>query len=105
MDALREIQTDLLHYIREQTDAGDQLDTTTNLVGSGLLDSLLVTDLVLHLQAVHCAQLDGDDVTPENFRDIASLSQLIAAKMLGRKAGRTPCRPEQAAVETAAVCR
>jgi acyl carrier protein len=51
-----------------------------DLIGSGLLDSLGVIELVAFLEQRFGVRIDDDDVVVKNFRDIRSIEGLIEAK-------------------------
>ena len=56
------------------------LDAQAELLESGVLDSLLLLDLMLHIQSNHGVSLLASDVTPANFRNISTLAQLVARR-------------------------
>jgi len=53
-----------------------------------ILDSLAVEQLVAHLEDSYGITFDDEDVTPENFADIATLAGLVDEKRRAAKAAR-----------------
>ena len=77
MEDLHSIRRGLLEYLVDRTAMPQDADETTDLILSGVLDSLMLMDLVLHIQTAFGIQLQPADVTPEHFRSVASLGQLV----------------------------
>lgn len=48
-----------------------------DFVADGLLDSFDIVTLVTEIEQKFGVIIDGEDVTPENFRNVASLNQLL----------------------------
>ena len=74
------VRAELLAFLREHREGDGPIDVDTDLFGTGLLDSLLLLDLILHVQHAHGVTLGAGDVTLANFRDLAALSGLIVDK-------------------------
>ncbi len=85
MQELSQICDGLLHFLRDRLGSPQELDENTDLIDSGLIDSLMLTDLVLQIQAEYGVGLQAGDVTPENFRSVASLGRLIHHRQAQRK--------------------
>lgn len=62
-------------------DAGS-LEAETDLLSTGLLDSLQVVHLAGEIERVFGLRLDAYDLTPENFASLENLAALIEAKLL-----------------------
>jgi acyl carrier protein len=73
----------LKHFIVTQlmTD-GDpsQLTETTPLIDSGIIDSLGIMSLLGFLESDFSIEVSGDDLVPENFASIATITGLISQK-------------------------
>jgi acyl carrier protein len=74
---LSEIRTELLAFLREQVGWDAAFSPETDLLATGVLDSLLLIDLVLHIERVFGVTLGSGDVTPTNFRSVESLACLV----------------------------
>ena len=77
---MESIQRDLLSFVASRVQNGELLDAETDLIESELLDSLLVMDVVAHVEGRHGVRLDNSDIAPRNFRTIEALSGLVASK-------------------------
>jgi acyl carrier protein len=52
----------------------------TDLVGSGLLDSLALVELLAQLEETFGVSISTDDLEPENFRSIDSIAGFVARR-------------------------
>jgi acyl carrier protein len=59
---------------------GVEITEQTALLGTGLLDSLAVIQLMLFLGSEFGIEIEDDDFTPENLADVGSLLSFIARK-------------------------
>jgi acyl carrier protein len=60
---------------------GINLEDTHSLFGSGIIDSLGMMKLLLFLEEKFVIQVTDEDLTPENFESIRTLSLLVEKKM------------------------
>ena len=86
MQELSRIRDGLLGFLQERLGAPQELDENTDLIDGGLIDSLMLTDLVLQVQAEYGVGLQASDVTPANFRSVSALVELIHRRRTQRKA-------------------
>ncbi|MGA8002942.1 MAG: phosphopantetheine-binding protein, partial [Pseudolabrys sp.] len=49
----------------------------TDLLESGLLDSLLLMDLIFHIEEMYGIRFDSDHVNPSNFRTITDIVSFV----------------------------
>lgn len=84
MSPITRIEADLLGFLLERQPRTVGIDTHSELLESGLLDSLLLMDLMLHIESGYGVLLSASDVTPANFRNISALAQLVARRSHGR---------------------
>jgi acyl carrier protein len=63
--------------------AGGGLAPHSELISTGILDSLLIMDLIAHVEHAYCVRLENDDVSPEHFRTTAALADLVHARRAG----------------------
>ena len=61
---------------------GNVVDLTdaTPLIDSGIIDSLGIMTLLGYLESTFSLQISGDDLIPENFGSIETISTLVAQK-------------------------
>ena len=52
-----------------------------NLLAQGVVDSLAIVKLMLFLEQRFPIRITDEDIVPENFRDIESLSRLVQSKL------------------------
>jgi acyl carrier protein len=74
------IQQHLIDFLRGNGSIADDVDLDEDLIRRGILESLLVMDLILFMEAKFGVHLGPDDIRPGNFRTVRSLSRLIRAK-------------------------
>ena len=53
------------------------IDSKTNLINSGIVDSLGLIKLVSYLEHHHNIKIDDWDVTPDNFQTVDTIHQFI----------------------------
>jgi acyl carrier protein len=74
------IQQQLIDFLHHHADVYDEFDATTDLIAEGILDSLLVTDLVLFTQRHFGVELTVRDISPEHMSNIERMACLIQSK-------------------------
>ena len=73
-------EADLLAFVRARGLDHAKVAMDTDLIDGGLLDSLLLTDLILHIEERYGIALDGDAVSPANFRSVAAIVDLVVGR-------------------------
>ncbi|MGQ0636409.1 MAG: phosphopantetheine-binding protein [Planctomycetaceae bacterium] len=68
---------DIAGYLSTRLPRAARIAPETELLDSGLLDSLLVMDLIAHLESEYCVRLDHDHVAPAHFRTPAAMARLV----------------------------
>jgi len=58
----------------------DHIDDSASLLDAGVLDSLMMVDLVTHLESTFKIVVDDDDMVPENFDSIDSITGYLERK-------------------------
>jgi acyl carrier protein len=74
------VEQELLSFIASRVASGAQLATDTDLLEDELLDSLLIMDVVAHMEGRYGVRLENTDIAPANFRTVERLAGLIAAR-------------------------
>lgn len=59
---------------------GQKFSTAENLFDEGVLDSLDLTTLVAALEQRYGVFIDVDEIVAENFRNLAAIKEVLAAK-------------------------
>lgn len=63
--------------ILQELSLGEDFRESTDLISDGFLDSLAVVSLIEAIHDETGVNISGDDVTPDNFKSIASLTNLV----------------------------
>ena len=77
-----EIQKQVVGFLVTAT-GQTSINGDTELQDSGLLDSLLMMDLLVFVEAELGIRLDFEDLTPDTFRSPATIARLIESRMTG----------------------
>lgn len=64
---------EVLKEIRPEFD----FTTSQDFIADGMLDSFDVVTLVSELDRLHSISIDGVDILPENFRNLAAIRRLL----------------------------
>lgn len=85
MSAVNGIEAEIMKYITQRFPLARKrnLDEQTFLLDSGIIDSMGVLDIVGFLETAFGVSVSDDELTPENFRNIASLSGFVRGKRAG----------------------
>lgn len=73
---INELELKIQQFLVEST-GDDSLQVDTDLLASGLLDSLTMMDLVVHIEVEFEQRVALDDMRPERFQTIGSIAALI----------------------------
>jgi methoxymalonate biosynthesis acyl carrier protein len=71
---------DLLRFVAARVPAGEEITADTDLLESELLDSLLIMDVVVHVEKTYGVKLENADIAPRNFRTVGSIANLVASR-------------------------
>ena len=74
------IRDELLRFVATRVPAGEPLTAETDLLESELLDSLLVMDVVAHVESAYGVKLENSDIAPRNFRTVAAIARIVAER-------------------------
>lgn len=74
------VEQELLSFVSSRVANGGELASDTDLLEDGLLDSLLIMDLVAHLEGRYGVRLENTDIAPANFRTVERLAGLVAVR-------------------------
>ena len=64
------LEADLTHFVQSRGMRYAQATLQTDLLETGMLDSLLLMDLIFHIEESYGVRFDSDQVNPSNFRTI-----------------------------------
>ncbi|MBM4093594.1 MAG: acyl carrier protein [Planctomycetes bacterium] len=80
-----QVQQQLIDYLSRHADVREKVDATTDLIERGLLDSLLVTDLVMFARKQFGVELTARDISPEKLGSVQRIAALICEKEAARR--------------------
>jgi acyl carrier protein len=72
-----QVEADLLGFVQARGPRYAAVTPDTDLLDGGLLDSLLLTDLILHVEGQHGIEFDSHHVSPANFRTVSAIAGLV----------------------------
>jgi acyl carrier protein len=80
-ERLAEIETFILDYLREQAGVAKALDSETNFVDSGLLDSFAILSLIMTLESRFSVKFQPPELADPAMRTVGVLAQTVCAKL------------------------
>lgn len=72
-----DIEIQVVDFIRGLKPAAQTVEPSTDLIGSGLLDSLAIVELVTFLSSRFAAVIGAREITPANLRTPAAVADLV----------------------------
>ena len=75
-----QICDELVQFIGSRIPDDEPVAADTDLLETELLDSLLIMDLVAHIEKTFGVKLENADIAPRHFRTPATLAQLVAER-------------------------
>ena len=76
-----QLETDLLQFVQSRGPRYAAVTSHTDLLDGGLLDSLLLTDLILHLEGLYGIEFESGHVSPANFRTLSAIVDLVLGQV------------------------
>jgi len=64
---------------------GDQLTEETSFLGSGIIDSTGILELVSFLEETYGISINDEELIPENFDSLKNIDKFLDNKLRGRK--------------------
>jgi acyl carrier protein len=83
MNSITHIEARLLAFLRDRRYCDLEITAETDLFDAGVLDSLMLLDLILHIQEVFGVTAVAADVTKKNFCSAAALARWVSARVNG----------------------
>ena len=72
-----QLEADLVQFVQSRGARHANVTSQTDLLESGLLDSLLLMDLIFHIEEHYGFRFDSDHVNPANFRTIMDIVNFV----------------------------
>jgi acyl carrier protein len=80
MPESHETAIQIADYLSQALCFSGTLHPDTDLLDEGLVDSLMIMNLVEHIQMTYGVRITAADLTPQNFRSAMAMSDLVVAK-------------------------
>lgn len=74
-------EADLVRFVQLRGLRHENVTPQTGLLESGLLDSLLLMDLIFHLEELYGIRFESDNIDPSNFLSISAIADLVANRL------------------------
>ena len=71
------LEDDLMHFVQSRSPRHAVATTRMDLLETGLLDSLLLVDLIFHIEETYGVRFDSDQVNPSNFRTVENIVGVV----------------------------
>ena len=73
----KRLEADIVQFVQARGARYANLTLRTDLLESGLLDSLLLMDLIFHIEEAYGIRFNSDHVNPSNFRTIVDIVSFV----------------------------
>ena len=80
MKSRDQICDDLVRFVGSRVSEDEPITADTDLLETELLDSLLIMDVVAHVEKTFGVKLENTDIAPRHFRTAGSLANLVAER-------------------------
>jgi acyl carrier protein len=77
----KQVEAELVQFVQSRGVRHEAVTSTTDLLDSGLLDSLLLMDLIFRIEELYGVRFESDHVNPANFRTIAAIVHLVLEQL------------------------
>lgn len=77
----KKLEDDLMHFVRSRSPRHAAASPRMDLLESGLLDSLLLVDLIFHIEETYGVRFDSDQVNPSNFRTVEDIVAVVLGQL------------------------
>jgi acyl carrier protein len=95
---LMQLEADLVQFLQSRRLHRKQITSRTDLLDEGLLDSLLLVDLIFQIEDRYGVRFESEHVSSDNFRTVYAIANLVMDQLQSRDGN----RPEREAVRAAA---
>ena len=77
----KKLEDDLMHFVQSRSSRHAAASPRMDLLESGLLDSLLLVDLIFHIEETYGVRFDSDQVNPSNFRSVEDIVGVVVGQL------------------------
>ncbi len=75
------LEANLLRFVQLRGERYARVTSLTDLIETGLLDSLLLLDLILHIEELCGVQFESNHIDPSNFRTVSAIVNLVMGQL------------------------
>lgn len=83
-DSQAVVEAGLLQLCNSRLRPKDPITTETRLLEQGLLDSLMVMDLVNSIEKQFDISIENAAISPRNFRNVRALAAMVTSQLAAR---------------------
>ena len=77
----KKLEDNLMHFVRSRSPRHAAASPRMDLLETGLLDSLLLVDLIFHIEETYGVRFDSDQVNPSNFRTVEDIVAVVLGQL------------------------
>jgi acyl carrier protein len=77
----KKLEDNLMHFVRSRSPRHAAASPRMDLLETGLLDSLLLVDLIFHIEESYGVRFDSDQVNPSNFRTVEDIVGVVLGQL------------------------
>ena len=77
----KKLEDNLMHFVRSRSPRHAAASPRMDLLETGLLDSLLLVDLIFHIEESYGVRFDSDQVNPSNFRTVEDIVAVVLSQL------------------------
>jgi acyl carrier protein len=77
----KKLEDNLMHFVRSRSPRHAAASPRMDLLETGLLDSLLLVDLIFHIEESYGVRFDSDQVNPSNFRTVEDIVAVVLGQL------------------------
>jgi acyl carrier protein len=74
----KKAEAELVRFVQMRGQGRAEVTPQMNLIENGLLDSLMLVDLIFHLEESYGLRFESDHIAPSNFHSISAIIDLMA---------------------------
>ena len=83
----KQIEAGLVQFLQSRLHR-EHVTAHTDLLDEGLLDSLLLVDLIFQIEDRYGLRFESDHISPDNFRTAATIAGLVMGQLEANGVGR-----------------
>lgn len=76
---------ELVRFVQLRGQCHANVTPQMDLIESGLLDSLLLVDMIVHLEEIYSIRFESEHIDPANFHNILAIVDLVAHRLSAAK--------------------